>query len=66
MSINDLQMKELQDQLEAEQYFSVSNTLSCKSTVALLVVCRTPVQKVTGLSHAAGKPLASEPPILRR
>lgn len=24
MSLNDLQMKELQDQLEAEQYFSVS------------------------------------------
>lgn len=24
MSVNELQMKELQDQLEAEQYFSVS------------------------------------------
>ena len=26
MSVNDLQMKELQDQLEAEQYFSVSRS----------------------------------------
>ena len=26
VSVNDLQMKELQDQLEAEQYFSVSKS----------------------------------------
>ena len=31
LNVNDLQMKELQDQLEAENYFSVSNvTYVCK------------------------------------
>ena len=30
VSVNDLQMKELQDQLEAEQYFSVSYCCSVK------------------------------------